>query len=62
MKSSVKVFSATRHSERNDLGERITLWLNQSPSKRVIEVRTLQSSDSEFHCLSIIYFYEEAPA
>jgi hypothetical protein len=56
-KQSVKVFSATKHNERNALGEQITRWLNQEPEKDVHRVETLQSSDSEFHCLSIIYFY-----
>lgn len=59
-KHCVKVFSATKHHERNMLGEQITQWLNQEPHKDVDHVETLQSSDSEFHCVSIIYFYRIA--
>jgi len=57
---AVKVFSATKQGDRNELGEQITRWLNQEPGKQVTNVEVRQSSDSEYHCLSIIYFYDEA--
>lgn len=57
MKSCVKIFSKTKHSDRNELGEQITKWLNQAPSKIIDDVKILQSSDSEWHCLTIVYFY-----
>lgn len=53
----VKVFSATRHTERNSLGETVTAWLEQT-SVSVTDYKVLQSSDSEYHCLSIVIFYE----
>jgi hypothetical protein len=52
----VKVFSATMHKEREVLGEKVTTWL-RSPEQaklHIDEIRTLQSSDSEFHCTTII--------
>ena len=56
--SGVKVFSATKARERESLGERITDWIDAN-SKRVEIVNTVvtQSSDREFHCLSITVFY-----
>lgn len=55
--SGVKVFSATKAADRERLGERITKWLREE--KRLItDVVVRQSSDSAFHCLSIIYFFE----
>ena len=58
--SRVKVFSATKFADRGRLGEVITQWLNQEPEKKVDDVQIRQSSDAEFHCLSIVYFYRVA--
>ena len=57
MKQNVKVFSYSKHNERNAMGEQITRWLNQKP-RTVTNVVVKQSSDSEYHCISIIYFYD----
>ena len=56
--SGVKVFSATKARERESLGERITDWID-SNSKRyeIVETVVTQSSDREFHCLTITVFY-----
>lgn len=51
-----KVFSATKFKEREALGDRLTEWLQQNPVEVVNTVIT-QSSDSEFHCLTITLFY-----
>ena len=53
----VKVFTATKHKEREGLGEEITKWLNDNMDVEVTNVEVRQSSDSEFHCLSIVVFY-----
>ena len=45
-----KVFSATKAREREALGEEITRWKADHPE-------VLQSSDKEFHCLTIVLFY-----
>ena len=52
----VKVFSATKARERENLGERITDWL-EANRVTVVDREVTQSSDNEFHCLSITIFY-----
>jgi hypothetical protein len=55
--NAVKVFSATKHTDRDVLGEKVTAWIQSQPGIMIHELRTLQSSDSEFHCVSIIVLY-----
>lgn len=56
----IKVFSATMQKDRDSLGERVTDWLRGTRSGLdITEIRTLQSSDNEFHCLTMIIFAEE---
>lgn len=55
--TGVKVFSATKAKEREELGEKVTLWLANNPSVAVQEKVVTQSSDREFHCLTITLFY-----
>jgi hypothetical protein len=57
--SGVKVFTATKAREREELGETITDWLRQHPKAVVVDKVVTQSSDNEFHCLSIVLFYIE---
>ena len=54
----VKVFSATKARERESLGERLTEWLSQNPDAHILDTVVRQSSDREFHCLSITVFYQ----
>jgi hypothetical protein len=57
----IKVFTATKASERNALGEVATRWLkeqNEKPGFEVIDKIVTQSSDSEFHCIAITLFYQ----
>jgi hypothetical protein len=54
--TGVKVFSATKAKEREELGETVTRWLRSNDVEIVDRVVT-QSSDDEFHCLSIILFF-----
>lgn len=58
--SGVKVFSATKARDRESLGENITHWLRGNPSKTIVDKIVTQSSDAEFHCLTITLFYREA--
>ena len=53
----VKVFTATKARERERLGEDITDWLHQHKDIEIVDKIVTQSSDSEFHCLSITLFY-----
>jgi hypothetical protein len=55
----VVVFTATKAKEREGLGDRVTEWLRQSPPKELTDVQVTQSSDEEFHCLTITILYEE---
>lgn len=55
--TGVKVFSATKAKEREALGEAITEWIRGNPNMEIIDKIVTQSSDSEFHCLTITLFY-----
>lgn len=57
--TGVKVFSATRAKDREELGEVITRWLRGSVGIEVVDKVVTQSSDREFHCLTITIFYRE---
>lgn len=54
-----KVFSATRHQDREKLGEVVSEWLSKQ-SIMIVDKVVSQSSDSEFHCVTITIWYEEA--
>jgi hypothetical protein len=53
---NVSVFSATKAAEREKLGEKVTTWLRGHADHDVVKTVVRQSSDSEFHCLTIILF------
>jgi hypothetical protein len=58
--NGVKVFSATKAKEREELGETITRWLRSNADTiEVVDRVVTQSSDDEFHCLSITLFYRQ---
>jgi len=57
--TGVKVFSATRAKDREELGEVITRWLRANPGHQVVDKVVTQSSDREFHCLTITIFFRE---
>ena len=54
--TGVKVFSATKAKEREELGEVITRWLKANADLEVVDKVVSQSSDNEFHCLSSCVF------
>lgn len=56
--TGVKVFSATKAREREDLGEQVTRWIRDNPASHIIDKIVTQSSDREFHCLTITIFYQ----
>jgi hypothetical protein len=56
--TGVKVFSATKAKERELLGELITDWIRTHPEHEIVDKIVTQSSDSEFHCLTITLFYK----
>lgn len=57
--NGVKVLSATLARNREELGDKATQWLQDNPSFELVEMRVAQSSDREFHCISLIMFYNE---
>jgi hypothetical protein len=55
--TGVKVFSTTLARDRENMGENITKWLKENPQADVLDKIVTQSSDKEFHCLTITLFY-----
>jgi hypothetical protein len=53
----LKVFSSTKARDRELLGDTITAWIGSHPEFVVFEKIVTQSSDAEFHCLTITLFY-----
>jgi hypothetical protein len=62
MFTGVKVFSATKARDRDELGENVTRWLESNADLEVVDQRVLQSSDDEFHCLTVVVFYRHKRA
>ena len=58
MFDAVKVFSATKQKEREELGETVTRWIRQHNNIEIVDKRVTQSSDSEYHCIAITLFYK----
>ena len=59
MFTGVKVFSATKAKEREELGENITRWLKSNADLEIVDRVVRQSSDNEFHCYSMLIFYKQ---
>ncbi len=57
--TGVKVFSATKAKDREELGEGVTRWLRSNADLEVVDRVVSQSSDNEFHCLCIILFFRQ---
>ncbi|TPV93505.1 MAG: hypothetical protein B7733_20245 [Myxococcales bacterium FL481] len=53
----VKVFSATKAREREGISDRINAWLEENQDVEIVDKTVTQSSDREFHCLTITVFY-----
>ena len=60
--TGVKVFSTTLARDRETMGETITKWLRDNPGVDVVDRVVTQSSDKEFHCLTITLFYRHREA
>ncbi len=57
--NGVKVFSATMVADRDQLGEKVTTWINSHAEKNVTDLVVTQSSDEAFHCIAITVFFHE---
>jgi hypothetical protein len=55
----IMVFTATKAKEREGLGDRVTEWIRAVPPKEILDLKVTQSSDEEFHCLTITVFFQE---
>ncbi len=55
--TGIKVFSTTLARDREVMGENITRWLKENPDAEIVDKIVTQSSDKEFHCLTITLFY-----
>jgi folate-dependent tRNA-U54 methylase TrmFO/GidA len=56
--TAIKVFSTTLARDREAMGENITRWLKDNTTIEIVDKEVTQSSDKEFHCLSITIFYK----
>ena len=57
--TGVKVFSTTLARDREVMGEKITNWLKENPTADIVDKEVTQSSDKEFHCLTVTLFYKQ---
>ncbi len=57
--TGVKVFSTTLARDRESMGEAITRWLKENSNLEIVDREVTQSSDKEFHCLTITLFYRQ---
>ena len=57
--TGMKIFSTTLARDREQMGDTITRWLQENQQLEVVDKIVTQSSDKEFHCLTITIFYRE---
>lgn len=57
---AVKVFSATKSRDRDEMGDKVSRYMVAAlaAGATCVDKQVLQSSDSEFHCLTIIVWLE----
>ncbi|MDP3236410.1 MAG: hypothetical protein Q8N26_26705 [Myxococcales bacterium] len=55
--TGVKIFSTTLARDREMMGETITRWIKDNPQADIVDKVVTQSSDKEFHCLTVTLFY-----
>lgn len=59
----LQVFSATMHHDRAVLGEKVTEWIASNRDRvDIVDIEVFQSSDSQFHCVTIIVYYKRKVA
>ena len=57
--TGVKLFSTTLARDREVMGETVTRWLKDNPGLVIVDKILTQSSDREFHCVTLTLFYRE---
>lgn len=55
--TGIKVFSTTLARDREVMGENITKWIRENPTADIVDKVVTQSSDKEFHCLTVTLFF-----
>ena len=60
--TGIKIFSTTLARDRETMGENITRWIKDNPQVEIVDRVVTQSSDKEFHCLTITLFYQSKPS
>ena len=60
--TGMKVFSTTLARDRENMGENITKWRRENPNLEIVDKEVTQSSDKEFHCLTITFFFRSPEA
>ena len=59
--TGVKVFSTTLARDREMMDENISKWIRDNAACEIVDKVVTQSSDKEFHCLTVTLFYKEKP-
>jgi hypothetical protein len=57
--TGMKIFSTTLARDREQMGDNITRWVKENAQLEIVDKIVTQSSDKEFHCLTITLFYRE---
>jgi len=52
------MFSVSKHVDREKMGDDVTAWRKRNPTFVITDVRLTQSSDNEYHCVTIAIFYK----
>jgi hypothetical protein len=58
--NGVKVFTGATELQRKRLGDSVTEWLAVHSDIRIVDVCVMQTSDREYHCVTITIFYMTA--
>lgn len=57
-----KVFSTTLARDREAMSDTINRWLGANTGLEIVDKVVKLSSDRQFHCLTIVFFYRERPS
>jgi hypothetical protein len=60
--NGIKVFSATMLTQRQQLGDTVTAWIASRGDLQIHDIVVTQSSDAQFHCISIVVFFWQSLA
>lgn len=57
--NGVKVFTGATEMQRKRLGDVVTDWLGSHRELHIVDMCVMQTSDREYHCVTITVFYRE---